>query len=124
MAWVPVQSAIPPGFIFPDTNGDARLDQLWHLPAQCDVLAVSCYTAGDAEAQLAPLEEGVQLVRPLLSLVQATLLQVGGCGRCCHWCRRRCCRWVRACMFVFQGGTRGMLPKGSPGGWGRGRSAG
>ena len=34
MSWVPAVAAIPTGLMFPDLNGNARLDLIWSIPAQ------------------------------------------------------------------------------------------
>ena len=34
MSWSPAASAIPVGLMFPDLNGNARLDLMWSIPAQ------------------------------------------------------------------------------------------
>ncbi len=49
MTWVPSVSAIPTGFMLPDTNGNARLDLHWLIPAQWDVLATTCFDSAPEE---------------------------------------------------------------------------
>eukprot|EP00798_Chlamydomonas_sp_ICE-L_P018318 gene18318-24780_t len=55
MTWNPIMSAIPPGFVFQDTNKEARLVQLWEIPCQLDVLAIHC--CGSGFDQINPLQE-------------------------------------------------------------------
>ena len=38
MSWAPTISAIPTGLMFPDLNGNARLDLMWSIPTQVGAL--------------------------------------------------------------------------------------
>ena len=40
MTWTPASAAIPAGLMFPDLNGNARLDLMWAVPAQVWIFSV------------------------------------------------------------------------------------
>eukprot|EP00798_Chlamydomonas_sp_ICE-L_P018317 gene18317-24779_t len=57
--------------MFQDTNKDARLDQLWEIPCQLDVLAIHCY--GSSSEQIPPLQEGFELSTSILGVMTSAL---------------------------------------------------
>eukprot|EP00955_Chlamydomonas_euryale_P063200 358587-Chlamydomonas_euryale.AAC.6 len=79
MDWKPTAAAIPTGFMFPSVNGSARVDTLWEVPSQWDVLHTDCYAdleksheaAGDGAGGAALLSESAARPCPLPRLSSA-----------------------------------------------------
>ncbi|GAX75359.1 hypothetical protein CEUSTIGMA_g2803.t1 [Chlamydomonas eustigma] len=91
MHWAPGIAAIPSGFMLPDLNGNARLDLMWQVPSQWDVLSVTCFeeaAMGESSPEgpsmlpetvqldgLSLLEGGLKLGQLLIFMLRAVLFE-------------------------------------------------